>query len=896
MARILMALFAILELICGSSTIDLLDTHSGFILRSWRPMAADAKGGGVWRDSPLADGRQLVQSTRGNIVDTFSFDARDVDQDATIHRIGDLRRWLQLAQDYWVGGDPSVQSSVPYIRARGANETYIRYALVYRGACLEENNPYDQPFFGIHCQSAQPALTLALEHGDWLDTTPGSSGTCVQVAGTGLGQDIVTVTASPAQSSDDGVNFDTQTALNLAATQAELGYEPVINSASALSFVRFTNVAVPQGATILDAYITFTAEDNDANDVCAVTVRIEETDDAATFSTYPNLMARLAVRPSLPVLRWPDPSWGTSIEHWTAGGTYTTQNDCALIRRQVQGIVDRPGWASGNAMAFFFQDAGSTQVPLGANRTFRTFDNLTGPPPELTVVYVNTSSTFGRAATCNDEVYVANKHNLAQLTNIFVFDADLTSYTEVIGAALPTNLLPAAPANGDIIYFGISTADPDMSGPFSSLVFDIGTAASYTAAATITWQYWNGGWVALTVRDNTASIPTGSLDPFVQTGVNSVHWRQPSDWATTTVNGVTGYWVRALVTIGGGDAVTTPTQANRNIYTVTWPYVDIAAAQVGGDLSALARIYRTNESGINFANPTLYYDRVLVGLRTLSRGSRYTPYINFADEQNDPGITVSPAAAAAFAADVETPTGRRVTWTSPGASGAVAACNINFASDLMEEYHGTYHVFLRAEQETGTTVGQIEVRLEYGFPGGREIQTPYQAFEYVGVRQYLDFGRVTIPSAQIAPGETSASCYIQVYVSYSASGVDLYLYDLILMPADEWLGAFDIATSERFRVGEVGYFGSRRYLDIDSIAYPRRFLRALVYNEAGIIYNYRCIANGPAILQSNVAQRLWFFTTRHTSDSTSQVASDWEESGRVQAFRQQRYFGMRGGR
>ncbi len=87
--------------------------------------------------------------------------------------------------------------------------------------------------------------------------------------------------------------------------------------------------------------------------------------------------------------------------------------------------------------------------------------------------------------------------------------------------------------------------------------------------------------------DNTNQDGALTGAPFDTTGVNSVHWEHPSDWVTTAVNGVTGYWVRAVVGLVGF-IPTAPTQQNRDVYTIVTPFVDTTAANVAGDIQALA--------------------------------------------------------------------------------------------------------------------------------------------------------------------------------------------------------------------------------------------------------------------------------------------------------------------
>jgi len=99
-------------------------------------------------------------------------------------------------------------------------------------------------------------------------------------------------------------------------------------------------------------------------------------------------------------------------------------------------------------------------------------------------------------------------------------------------------LLLASPFAGqDNYYFG----HPEE---FSRMKLDISTVA-IGAALSITWQYWNGAWTALSgVVDGTNN--------FLSLGENVVSWTLPGDWVSTTVP--TGFgpamFVRAAYTSG----------------------------------------------------------------------------------------------------------------------------------------------------------------------------------------------------------------------------------------------------------------------------------------------------------------------------------------------------------
>lgn len=104
-------------------------------------------------------------------------------------------------------------------------------------------------------------------------------------------------------------------------------------------------------------------------------------------------------------------------------------------------------------------------------------------------------------------------------------------------------LTPTTPATGDAYYWG-TPEEPQ------GLKINVSDASTDTGQ-TITWEYWNGAWTALTgVTDNTNS--------FQNSGLNYVTWTQPGDWATTTVNSQGPYYyLRARVSAVGG----TPEQA-----------------------------------------------------------------------------------------------------------------------------------------------------------------------------------------------------------------------------------------------------------------------------------------------------------------------------------------------
>ncbi|MDD5640036.1 MAG: hypothetical protein PHX53_00190 [Syntrophales bacterium] len=81
----------------------------------------------------------------------------------------------------------------------------------------------------------------------------------------------------------------------------------------------------------------------------------------------------------------------------------------------------------------------------------------------------------------------------------------------------------------DVLYLGKTT-------PFQEVYADLAVNGAYTG---LTWEYWNGSaWLVLAV--------SGAGAEFSADG--PITFTPPADWAKTTVNGFTGYFIRVKAT------------------------------------------------------------------------------------------------------------------------------------------------------------------------------------------------------------------------------------------------------------------------------------------------------------------------------------------------------------
>lgn len=664
----------------GTTYLNLIATQNGFALQNWNPAAPEAKGGGVWQDSPLSENRRLVARQYGNVIESMTLAGRGGKPDLLIYQAQEIRRMLEKAVSYWTS---EWQNTAVYLIARGVGETNVRYALLYDYRAPGDGNPFASPFTGPDA-AIFGEWPLILERGHWAETPPGI---------------------------------------------------------------------------------------------------------------------------------------GTALE--TSG--------------------------------------------LG------TFNSV----------------TYGRAATTENEVYIANKQNKANITHIFYLDASGPTFSgNLFGAALPYKLLPEPVAVGDIIYVICDTTVTD-SGPFASLVWDIGVAIGDITLAT---EYWNGAWVALTMHDNT--------NGFDNTGVNSQHWVQATDLATTTINAITGYMIRFRVTAVGASALA-PTQQNRQPYSITWANALIDDAQVKGDIPALALHKLFGQSGTRSTFADLVFQRVIIGLRSTARGSDFVPAINLADEQNVTGITVSEVASAAvsMATDVRAPSGRAIRFNIVASSGPNPVARISFSSSIATQFYGRYRAFLRLTVDTGTA-DTISVSLNFLPSSTNEtgkVLFKTVTLPFIDEWILVDFGQIILPASNVlSTTDVYPTFGLNIEIQNTAS-TDLKLYDLWLIPIDEnAIEGLANSASVNYAVTDG------EFLEIDSILYakapvPTRAIHRLVNED--VVSVWQPIVSGVAYLQANADQRIHILTAILDQTLTNAKQQSFGYAAlSLQSERQQRYLSMRGAR
>ena len=163
---------------------------------------------------------------------------------------------------------------------------------------------------------------------------------------------MTTFTKRVVAGGDDGYAYDSGT-FNSNLAYFVIGH---FDDASQQAFCRFTNVTIPKGATIVSAKVSLQAYSDYSATTCNVTVACEAADNPAAPTTKADLYGRS---------RTTGTAW-SSISSWTNNSVYDTPD----IAADVQEVVDRAGWASGQAMQVFFDDNSSSAAAFRAGDSY----------------------------------------------------------------------------------------------------------------------------------------------------------------------------------------------------------------------------------------------------------------------------------------------------------------------------------------------------------------------------------------------------------------------------------------------------------------------------------------------------------------------------------------------
>jgi hypothetical protein len=192
----------------------------------------------------------------------------------------------------------------------------------------------------------------------------------------------------PVNSSTDDAEERPNGRVSLTSSDLELVRE---KSGDQIIGIRFNDVNIPRGTAITSAYIQFTVDETDS-EATTLLIEGEATDHADKFR---KTAFGISQRPTTgAMVEW------ESIAPWSSVGAAGPAQQTPDIAAIVQEIIDRPGWASGNSLAFIITGTGKRVAesyngsPSAAPRLHIEYDGVTtnqapdvnaGPDAVLTI-------------------------------------------------------------------------------------------------------------------------------------------------------------------------------------------------------------------------------------------------------------------------------------------------------------------------------------------------------------------------------------------------------------------------------------------------------------------------------------------------------------------------------
>ncbi|MDY6839027.1 MAG: DNRLRE domain-containing protein, partial [Thermodesulfobacteriota bacterium] len=382
-----------------------------------------------------------------------------------------------------------------------------------------------------------------------LDYDMGSSWSCT------------TVQSRVAQSSDDAEERSGGVMESLTSSDLELIHDDS-SGVDQLVGMRFQNVAVPQGVTIQSAYIEFETDETSSG-VTSLAFYGQAADDPPTFAaTSENISSRSKTSASV---AWAPGAWDApDVKHQT--------KDLSMI---VQEIVDRGGWASGNAMVFIVEGSGRRVAESydgeEENAPLLVIEYCEGtPPPAPTTVtfqqgvdgYSGTVDTYLRSASADADNSGATtlvvdldeeRHILLRFNSILGTDADkIPPGSTIQSASLEINVTNSSDAGALLHRMLQSWNDTDTWNTWGGGVQADGTEAEVAAESSSV-----GSATGTHTIDVTADLQAWSNDP---TGNFGWAWLPPTvddSWQFDSAEGGTPPKLTVAYTSTGTEALWT---------------------------------------------------------------------------------------------------------------------------------------------------------------------------------------------------------------------------------------------------------------------------------------------------------------------------------------------------
>jgi len=353
--------------------------------------------------------------------------------------------------------------------------------------------------------------------------------------------------------SNDDAEEVTGSTVNLSSGDLEL----IQDGGAQTVGLRWTAVAIPVGATITSAYVQFAAREAQS-EVTNLVIRGQAADNPATFASG---AGNVSTRPrTTATVNWSPPAWAVG----QAGPGQQTPD----LRTVIQEIVDRGGWASGNALAIIINGTGHRTAwsfnGQAASAPLLHVEFLVGPPPPdfppvagLSVAQISsppfTVTADGSTSTDGDLTPIATyQFDFGDGSPLVTTTAPVSTATHTYAGAntytvslvaTDTGALESAPVSADVTVVAppdfppVATLSVTQTAPLTARADASGsTDTDFTPIASYAFDFGDGSPVVTTTAPtSTATHSYSTTGTYPVTVIVTDTANNPSDPVTTNV-------------------------------------------------------------------------------------------------------------------------------------------------------------------------------------------------------------------------------------------------------------------------------------------------------------------------------------------------------------------------
>ncbi len=271
-----------------------------------------------------------------------------------------------------------------------------------------------------------------------------------------ISDSISTVPASIAISVTQGSDDAEQCTATVTLTSSDLEFlEDVSLCGGIMQTVgmRFQDIQIPQGDTIIEASIQFTVDEVNPDVAITVTIQADDRDNAPTFTDVGNPNSNITSR----TLTTASVSW--SIPDWPTAQVTGSDQRTTDITSVIQEIVNRDNWVSGNSIVIIISEGSGTGIRIAESfddaaageepTLFVTFRVTDGGPPPVTatdtpsitdsanIVFARTVTDTPSITDSTSEInhYARTATDTSSLTDSYLLEISVIDTPSIIDSA-----------------------------------------------------------------------------------------------------------------------------------------------------------------------------------------------------------------------------------------------------------------------------------------------------------------------------------------------------------------------------------------------------------------------------------------------------------------------------